>query len=1026
LGLVDVADEAFRRLADHLREGVAVFAPVDSGTDFVFRGLNAAAERIDGLRSEEVVGRRFTEVFPGVEPFGLLEVFRRVMETGESAHHPITLYKDDRIAGWRENRVFRLPSGEIVTVYEDKTAEKQTEQALRLRDETIESLANGVLISRADGDQEILYVNRAFKQITGYDRRDVLGRNCRFLQGSDRDQPGVHAIRTAVEEGKSTRVRLRNYRKDGSMFWNDLTLSPVYDRDRRLTHFVAIQDDVSAQVEAGRERDEALQCLDVALRSARAGIWDYDIPGERFYGSDLLYSMIGEMPREERMPHAYLVERIHPDDLDGVVAAMETARRGDDAAIYDVEFRLRHSLGHYIWVRSTGKVIERDERGAPRRMIGQHVDITPTKQLEEDLRVREEQYRTLVESVRAVLWEAVPGTFQFAFVSREAERLLGYPAERWTEDPDFWRNHLHPEDREWAVRDCAAATKRGESHRFDYRMIGADGRVVWVRDIVKIVPDGNRPGRLVGIMLDITEEKAHEKRFEALFQCMPIGSVVIDERGAIELVNPAAERMFEYSEDELIGRNVSMLMPEPDRSRHDGYIARYLETGEARIIGTDREVTGLRKSGETFPLWLSVAQVSLGTRRAFVGTVMDLAETKHLEAELLHARKMEAMGHLTGGIAHDFNNLLQVIHGNVEMAAMAIGQGEPAHEELAEIEGAASRATSLVKQLLAFGRRQIMEPVHLDLHETLHGTARMLRRIIGEHITIRIVPATEGLTIFADRGMIGQVIMNLCLNARDAMPDGGTLTLRTDAITVGDATSRFHEDVVPGEYAQLQVSDTGAGMDVDTRARVFEPFFTTKEAGKGTGMGLATVYGIVRQHGGYIEIESEPGAGTTVAVRLPRSEHAPESLSDRDTAEVDLGARGRESILVAEDEPQVRRMAVRILEQAGYTVHEASDGGEAVERVHGGGVEADLLLLDVVMPTMGGREAYRRLVEIGVEAPAIFTTGYDESALHTDFVVDDGITLLKKPYCRTDLLRIVRSVLDARVGQAGIEDSRNL
>ena len=386
---------------------------------------------------------------------------------------------------------------------------------------------------------------------------------------------------------------------------------------------------------------------------------------------------------------------------------------------------------------------------------------------------------------------------------------------------------------------------------------------------------------------------------------------------------------------------------------------------------------------------------------------------ERLEEQYRQAQKMEAVGQLTGGIAHDFNNLLQVINGGTEMALLDLDADHPVRETLKDVVEAGQQASRLVEQLLLFSRRQIMRPISLDLNEVVSGVLEMLRRVIGEQVRLEWNPHSGGGAIRADRGMVEQALVNLSVNARDAMVGGGTLKVETEDVTIDEAYCEARPGAVPGRYVLLRVSDTGSGMDTETLDQAFEPFFSTKETGKGTGLGLATVYGIVRQHEGMIDVHSEPGRGTTFEVYWPVT--SPAADGSKEEIETSMEG-GDETILLAEDEGMVRRMARTILERAGYTVLTARTGLEAVKLFEEEDGEVDLAILDVVMPELGGREAHDRIRARRPNVKVLFASGYSENAIHSNFILDRGFNLIQKPFTRRDLLRAVRKILDREAG----------
>jgi signal transduction histidine kinase len=386
------------------------------------------------------------------------------------------------------------------------------------------------------------------------------------------------------------------------------------------------------------------------------------------------------------------------------------------------------------------------------------------------------------------------------------------------------------------------------------------------------------------------------------------------------------------------------------------------------------------------------------------------AERRGLEEQLVQSQKLESIGTLAGGVAHDFNNLLTVIGGNAQLGLARLPSDAPVRERLVEIEKASDRAATLTRQLLAFSRRQQLERKSISLNDTIHEIMKLLRRVIGADIEVRFNAAGRLPSVFADPSQIEQVVMNLAINARDAMPQGGKIIIETNDVMLDEVYLHNHPLAKPGRYAEIKVSDSGIGMDAQTRARIFEPFFTTKEVGKGTGLGLSMVYGIIKQHEGLIEVYSEVGHGTTFKIYLPVAENAIAAALDQTQAPLRGGS---ETILLAEDEEPLRVLARSVLEELGYAVLLASNGQEAVDVYTANREQIDLVILDVVMPRMGGHAAYEQIRESGSEVPVIFMTGYSVEMVRSRFVENSNTPLLQKPYSIDVFGRKVREVLDA-------------
>ncbi len=426
------------------------------------------------------------------------------------------------------------------------------------------------------------------------------------------------------------------------------------------------------------------------------------------------------------------------------------------------------------------------------------------------------------------------------------------------------------------------------------------------------------------------------------------------------------------------------------------------------------EFEGRRQDGSTVWLLENAHLVDGGEsveREVIEGTLLDVTERKNLEAELRQSQKIEAIGRLAGGVAHDFNNILGVIQGYGELAQSEVEAGTSVAEYVTEMVQAAQRAATLTRQLQAFSRKQILQPSRLDLNDLVAKAQRMLGRLIGEDIALVVRPAAKLGTVLADPGQIDQILLNLAINARDAMPKGGTLTLETADVDLRETDAASGRPViVPRWYVMLAVSDTGVGMDAETQRRLFEPFFTTKPVGQGTGLGLATVYGIVKQSGGYIWVYSEPGVGTTFKIYLPRVDDLPEDTPPGDSSTIIGG--GSETILLVEDNPALRAMIRRRLTASGYTLLLAADGEAALALAEAHPEPIDLLLTDVVMPKLGGAELAQRLGALRPGLRVLFMSGYTDGAIVQHGVLEEGVVLLEKPFSGERLLRVVREILD--------------
>nr|MBI3611963.1 response regulator [Nitrospirota bacterium] len=504
--------------------------------------------------------------------------------------------------------------------------------------------------------------------------------------------------------------------------------------------------------------------------------------------------------------------------------------------------------------------------------------------------------------------------------------------------------------------------------------------------------------------------RSSEARFRGLIDAAADAIITVDENQRILLFNQEAERIFGYTAAETIGQSLDLLLPSRLVEMHRRHIPGFAAAPEtSRRMGSRGEVFGRRKDGTEFPAEATIFKLRQEEQTILTAILRDITERKSLETQLRQSQKMEAIGSLAGGIAHDFNNLLTIINGYSEMLLQTLSPGDPSRDNIVQIKEAGERAASLTRQLLAFSRRQVLEPKVLDLNAVVTNLDKMLQRLIGEDIDL--VPILKpGLgRVKADPGQIEQIIMNLAVNARDAMPDGGKLTIETANVELDGQYAAQHVAVLPGPYVMLAVSDTGCGMDAETQKRIFEPFFTTKELGKGTGLGLATVYGIVKQSSGFIWVYSEPGRGTTFKIYLPRVEETAQPIEPHVLLNESL--RGSETILLAEDQENVRRLVTSILRSSGYTVLEASNGAEALHLCDQRPEPIHLLISDVVMPIISGRELVQRLAGKYPNLKVLFFSGYTDDAVVRHGVLEKGTAFLQKPFTPTGLLRKVREVL---------------
>ena len=499
------------------------------------------------------------------------------------------------------------------------------------------------------------------------------------------------------------------------------------------------------------------------------------------------------------------------------------------------------------------------------------------------------------------------------------------------------------------------------------------------------------------------------ERLETVIQASPFAIVAMDLEGNVQSWNLASERIFGWRPDEVIGRPPLFLAAEHVQEFRD----KIERTGRGEpLAGLERR--RLRKDGTSIDVavWTAPLRDAAGSVCGIIAAITDISEQKKLEEQLRHSQKMEAIGRLAGGVAHDFNNLLTIINGYGHMMLKSLRPTEPLHGHAEQILKAGNQAAALTTQLLAFSRRQIIQPKPVDLNYVITDIEKILRRVIGEDVAVRTILDPALWLVKADPNQMGQVLINLASNARDAMPRGGTLTVTTENVTLTQSQGRETADIPAGSYVKLTVSDTGDGMDAETLSHLFEPFFTTKERGKGTGLGLSSVYGSVRQNGGGISARSEPGRGATFCIYLEQLQE-PATVGEPELVR-NCDHRGHETILLVEDEAPLRNMLREALVKAGYDVREAGDGSEALKKWERDAASIDLLLTDVVMPGVNGRELARRFALRSPHVQVIYMSGYSDDMIVSHGILRAGTHFVQKPFLPDTLLAKVREVLNAR------------
>jgi len=627
-------------------------------------------------------------------------------------------------------------------------------------------------------------------------------------------------------------------------------------------------------------------------------------------------------------------------------------------------------------------------------------------------REQEERFLQLAENIDELFFVMNAQHTETLYINPAYEKIWGRSCQSLYDDPRSFVEAVPPADRERLLL-YMARIQRGENPgKIEYRVDRPDGEIRWL--LVHAAPIRNEQGevyRIAGVGLDVTDSRKAEsaleesgERFRKLAQAS-FDAIVITQDGFIYDVNRGHADMFGYaSVEEVIGRPITDFVA-------DESLADVQRRFTNNIEGT-YQLVGKRKDGRRILLEATGATHVIGGRPARITALRDITEKRSLEDQFRQAQKMEAVGRLAGGVAHDFNNLLTVIMSYTDMLSEGLAVQDPRADDLDQIRKAAVTATSLTRQLLAFSRHQVIEPRLVNLSDVVLLSNKLLNRLIGEDIDVVTTITKDPVAVMIDPGQLEQVIMNLAVNARDAMPRGGKLTLETAVVKIDADYARDQWLANSGRFAMLAVSDTGVGMDDTTLARIFEPFFTTKEVGKGTGLGLATVFGIIKQANGFIRVNSEIGRGTTFKIYLPLVDRPTEPY-DGQPELVQLPV-GTETILLAEDAAAVRAAACQILERYGYTVLEAPSGKDALNIALKRQAPIHLLLTDVVMPEMSGRELSEQFCELRPSAKVLYMSGYTDDAVVLHGILSAGTAYLQKPFSPATLARKIREVLDMK------------
>ena len=900
------------------------------------------------------------------------------------------------------------------TTTERQRAKKVMQKAFAenlLLAEAIASVSDGVLLTDPNQpDNPLIYANPAFFRITGYQPEEVIGRNCRFLQGSDTDPKTVVELYHAIAEQREFHTTILNYRKDGQPFWNELKISPVFSNTGSLIYFVGIQTDITEQKKA----EEALRKSEAQFRrlaeSNLIGIIFADLNGNITEANDAFLQMVG-YKRDDLYSGNLCWHAITPPEyrfLDE--QAIAQLRQSGVCPPFEKEY-VRQD-GSRVSVLLGITLVE----DSPNHCMGFVLDLSHLKQIEGQQRESEQRFQLLARTSNDAIWDRNLVTKELWW-NEGVEKLFHYSATEVESNLNWWYEHIHPEDRERVVLSIDAVINSGVQFWSDeYRFSRADGTYAYIFDRGYVLyDDQGAPVRMLGAMMDISDRKQAEQKIReqaALLDITTDAILVQDLNNRILLWNQGAKRLYGWHVEEVLGQKVDELLYKEASLQLKNVISTVVETGEWQ-----GELHQIGKSNQPIIVssrWTLMRDEAEQPKSILVVNT-DITEKKQLEAQFLRAQRLESIGTLASGIAHDLNNILTPILAGVQLLQIKFSNADEQTQRLLKIlEPNAKRGAALVKQVLSFargveGQRTILQTKHL-----LNEIRQIMKETFPKSIEAEVDIAQDLWLISGDATQLHQIFMNLCVNARDAMPDGGTLSITAENIRIDENYVQMHLDAKVGAYIVITISDTGTGIPPEILERIFEPFFTTKDLNKGTGLGLSTVIGIIKSHGGFVNVSSKVGEGTQFKVYLPAAE-TPETQIVED--EAPLSGKG-ELILVVDDEAPIREVTKTSLETYNYRVITASDGIDAIVLYAQHKDEIGLVLLDMMMPLMDGITTTRTLQKMNPNVKIIAVSGL---VTNDKLAAATGVNqFLPKPYTAQELLKTINGVLHS---ESDIKDS---
>ena len=1004
-------EELFRTTFENANVGVCIV-----GLDGRLLRVNQEMCRIFGYSKEELEGMNVNSIaYP--EDITISPTFIKKALADELGHDSFDkryIHKNGCIVwGHVSSSLIRDSQGKpayFISHVQDITEHRQAIDSLRFSEERFRTVfeEGQIGITIAGPDFKFIIVNPAFCRMIGYSVKELTMLTFADITPEERTETDRRNI-LALKEGTISQYRTEKQylKKNGDRFWGNLTASAIRDTNGNVIRYLAMIEDITDRKNA----EEALRASEERLRKAQAiasiGNWEVDLTTNTFWGSDEIYRICGIENKTDFESSESLRRIVLPDDeprLEKSIVDLAAEKKE-----LNVEFQIRRiNDGKIRYLHAKAELLY-DKNGIPIKVNGVSQDITEFKRIEEARRSSEKQFFTLADQSPNMIFINLNG--KVVYVNKAGEDIVGYRRDEFC-SPDFDFMTLIAQESVATIRGAFRKLMTGEDvESYEYTLITKNGSKKNVINSVRLIEYGGERA-ILGVVTDITARKQaeaslieSEERYRRLVEFSP-EPVIVHSAGKIVYANPAAVQVVGAKESsEVLGKPVLDMVHPDYRDFVQSRISRGLQDGKTMPVVEEKF---LKLDGTAIDVEVSALPIVFEKKPAIQVVFRDVTEKKKLQSQLLQAQKLEAVGRLAGGVAHDYNNMIGVILGYASLLEKEIPKKDPSFVKVQAILTAANRTADLTKQLLAYARKQIAAPKPLNLNEELIPLQKMIGRLIGEDITLKIRPQQDLWTIKIDPTQIAQILTNLATNARDAINDTGTITIETSNITIEREMSAYGGNILPGEYAALIFSDTGTGMDEVVRLQIFEPFFTTKSKEEGTGLGLSTVFGIVKQNNGFITLQSEPERGTTFTILFPRFHGKPEILT---TTIEDISPAGTETILVVEDEEELRNFVTTALEIYGYTVLSAKSPSAAFEICRRHDCRIDVLITDVVMPEMNGKELKNQLVSLCPRIKALFMSGYSADIVAHRGILDDGVDFLQKPFTPQTLAVKVREVL---------------